>query len=156
MLVRQRCYFLTSSVTFQESEQMLVVNDDNLPSVNRAKRFCDGNVCSEAFREIPSSCMLASCTKRALQEDVGPFWANRGKRNPNYKTETLYANEPHWVLVRRANDEFLPYKYNYEPFFITRGKKDKKIEEDSNSIIQEMFGKMRIRNHQDSEIKNTE
>lgn len=70
-------------------------------------------------------CRTRLCVKRAASDEMGPFWANRGKREPNpspmYKQEQLFADEPHWILVRR--DEDGAQISDYDPFFVTRGKK---------------------------------
>lgn len=65
------------------------------------------------------SCSAGSCLKRSGQDELGPFWANRGKKDPSYSRNQLFVDEPRWILVRRddRNHE------EKEPFFLTRGKK---------------------------------
>lgn len=66
------------------------------------------------------SCSVNSCVKRSPgQDEFGPFWANRGKKDPTYARSKLFAEEPHWILVRRDDKDF----NDNEPFYITRGKK---------------------------------
>ncbi|XP_017783880.1 PREDICTED: uncharacterized protein LOC108567748 [Nicrophorus vespilloides] len=63
-------------------------------------------------------CKFGGCVKRAArQDDMGPFWANRGKREPSYFKDTFYADEPRWLLMRRDEPEEI------DPFFTARGKK---------------------------------
>lgn len=65
--------------------------------------------------EVP--CGEGVCIKRSSgQDELGPFWANRGKKDPAYMQEPLFAPEPYWVLLRREEQE--------EPFFTSRGKKE--------------------------------
>ncbi|XP_056646437.1 uncharacterized protein LOC130451440 isoform X1 [Diorhabda sublineata] len=60
--------------------------------------------------------------KKFDSSESGPFWANRGKKDPVYIREPLfaeepgYAEEPYWMVVRSDNQE--------EPFFVSRGKKE--------------------------------
>nr|XP_023011893.1 uncharacterized protein LOC111502134 [Leptinotarsa decemlineata] len=59
--------------------------------------------------------------KRSVQEENnGPFWANRGKKDPTYMRESLFAEEPYYVLVRKDD------RFSEEPFFVSRGKKESK------------------------------
>ncbi|KAF5300208.1 hypothetical protein FQA39_LY11242 [Lamprigera yunnana] len=103
-----------------------VAHDKISPVVNRVEPICSGNSCTESEENGRIySCLLNGCIKRAFQDDVGPFWANRGKKDPSYRSEPLIVDEPHWVLIRSSEDELLPYKNNFEPFFVTRGKKEK-------------------------------
>lgn len=60
-----------------------------------------------------------SDSKRSAQEEVGPFWANRGKKDPTYVQDMLYVDEPYWVFIRR-DDPPLPDA----PFLGSRGKKE--------------------------------
>lgn len=46
---------------------------------------------------------------------MGPFWANRGKKDPTYTQEKLFVEEPHYILGRKDGEA--------EPFFTSRGKK---------------------------------
>lgn len=62
----------------------------------------------------PAPCASQGCVKRSDAD--GPFWANRGKKDPKYLQSRLYAQEPTWVYL--SDDHF---GYN-EPFFVTRGK----------------------------------
>nr|XP_008200697.1 PREDICTED: uncharacterized protein LOC103314992 isoform X2 [Tribolium castaneum] len=67
------------------------------------------------------SCSIGNCVKRASgQEEFGPFWANRGKKDPTYTRSKLFAEEPHWILVRRDDNDI----NDNEPFYVTRGKKN--------------------------------
>lgn len=85
-------------------------------SVSNTDSICDGKSKTE------KSCKSFICLKRGIrQDDVGPFWANRGKKNPTYKNDQLFVQEPHWILVRRDDDRGIS---DYDPFFITRGKKN--------------------------------
>ncbi|CAG9855133.1 unnamed protein product [Phyllotreta striolata] len=68
---------------------------------------------------VSGECEGDNCVlKRFVVEDVGPFWANRGKRDPTYMSEALYAEEPYCLLIRGEN-----YQPD-DPFFISRGKKE--------------------------------
>ncbi|KAK9889356.1 hypothetical protein WA026_004629, partial [Henosepilachna vigintioctopunctata] len=69
------------------------------------------------FEDEPYVCSIHGCVKRS-QSEVGPFWANRGKRGPRYLQSKLYAQEPAWVYITDDDSG-----YN-EPFFVTRGKKN--------------------------------
>lgn len=63
-------------------------------------------------------CFGRSIWKRTSRVDAsGPFWANRGKRDPYLTSSRLYAEEPRWELVRPDEDG------SYDPYFTTRGKK---------------------------------
>lgn len=68
---------------------------------------------SDNFEKEAIGCTSGGCTKRS--DPDGPFWANRGKKDPSYLQSKLYAQEPTWVYL---SDEH--YGYN-EPFFVTRG-----------------------------------
>ncbi|XP_066259868.1 uncharacterized protein [Euwallacea similis] len=48
-------------------------------------------------------------------EDMGPFWANRGKKDPAYAHARLLVDEPKWILF--------PKNLDNESFFNSRGKK---------------------------------
>lgn len=63
------------------------------------------------------------------QEEFGPFWANRGKKDPTYTRSKLFAEEPHWILVRREDKDII----DNEPFYVTRGKKNS--EEDNRKVF---------------------
>jgi hypothetical protein len=65
------------------------------------------------------SCSIGSCVKRSGQDEFGPFWANRGKKDPTYTRNKLFAEEPHWILVSRED------QHENEPFYVARGKKNK-------------------------------
>ncbi|CAH1121059.1 unnamed protein product [Ceutorhynchus assimilis] len=66
--------------------------------------------------DYPKDDEIACNLKRSpSQEDMGPFWANRGKKDPTYTQERLYVEEPRWFMVRKNGDD--------EPFFNSRGKK---------------------------------
>lgn len=89
--------------------------------------LCTQGVCDE-WLKADKTCKSHVCLKRGIrQEEMGPFWANRGKKNPTYKSDALYVQEPHWILVRRDDESGLS---NYDPFFITRGKKFFSINDD--------------------------
>lgn len=62
--------------------------------------------------------------RRPRQDELGPFWANRGKRDPGYTKEVLYAEEPHWITLR--NSLFDEATTDSSPFYVTRGKKDRR------------------------------
>ncbi|KAJ8923806.1 hypothetical protein NQ315_010388 [Exocentrus adspersus] len=67
-------------------------------------------------------CGAGICLKRSFgQDELGPFWANRGKKDPTYFQEPLYVEEPYWVLVRR-DEQY--QEEPLEPFFTSRGKKE--------------------------------
>lgn len=75
-------------------------------------------------------CKSHVCWKRAIrQEEMGPFWANRGKRYPTYKNNMLFVQEPHWILVRRDEESAVS---DFDPFFITRGKKADNVDQNLN------------------------
>lgn len=120
------------------------------------KQQCIQTACTELERGTSSNpqCVSTNCVKRALQDDVGPFWANRGKKDPTYRTEPLYAEEPHWILVRRAPEHISPITYDIQPFFITRGKKSKYNMDQEKETIQNIFPKMHLQNRRDSDIRS--
>ncbi|KAH1030076.1 uncharacterized protein LOC109541070 [Dendroctonus ponderosae] len=61
-------------------------------------------------------CNTKSCFKRSwTQEDMGPFWANRGKKDPKYLQEKLLVDEPFFICLRKD--------LRNEPFYNSRGKK---------------------------------
>ncbi|XP_044256961.1 uncharacterized protein LOC123006501 [Tribolium madens] len=67
------------------------------------------------------SCSIGNCVKRSSgQEEFGPFWANRGKKDPTYIRSKLFAEEPQWILVRQDEKDI----NDNEPFYVTRGKKN--------------------------------
>lgn len=71
-------------------------------------------------QEDDVSCSGGGCVKRSPgQDEFGPFWANRGKKDPTYSRSKLYAEEPHWILVRRDDKDV----NDNEPFYVARGKK---------------------------------
>lgn len=148
----------------QDSEQFQIlrqthVSDQYPLEFNHIRRFCQQNVCSELEHEgsTNSRCATSNCMKRALQDDVGPFWANRGKKDPTYRQEHLYAEEPHWVLVRRAQDRLTPLMYDFDPFFVTRGKKDRaNLGEENNDAVQGIISKIRSRNRRNIELRSKE
>lgn len=72
------------------------------------------------YEEEGPACSGLGCLKRSSQ-DEGPFWANRGKKDPSYLQEPFYADEPYWVLMRREP------KFTDEPFFMSRGKKESNL-----------------------------
>ncbi|KAF5274761.1 hypothetical protein FQR65_LT04314 [Abscondita terminalis] len=149
---------VSSRIHEKESEQYLLdrPGNENSALVNFIRLYYFYVDSEKDSAALNPQCMLRGCAKRSMQDDVGPFWANRGKKDPNYRTEPLSAEEPHWVLVRRAEDDVTPFKYNFEPFFVTRGKKDKNLQEEDKNIIQELFAKMRIQNHHDTELLKNE
>ncbi|CAH0562380.1 unnamed protein product [Brassicogethes aeneus] len=67
------------------------------------------------------SCTTKACVKRSAgQDELGPFWANRGKKDPTYLQQRFFVEEPRWVLVRRDD----PSADVDDPFFLSRGKKE--------------------------------
>ncbi|CAH1960781.1 unnamed protein product [Acanthoscelides obtectus] len=81
-----------------------------------------------------SPCSGQGCLKRSAQEE-GPFWANRGKRDP------LLDDRLCWIFVRQSDLEFEPPGVPYRkhelrmrdrrakgddlPFYAARGKKQR-------------------------------
>lgn len=99
---------------------LLGKGNNGQPQWSERSGFCSQGVC-DGWLKADKSCKSNICLKRGIrQEEMGPFWANRGKKNPTYKSDQLYVQEPHWILVRRDDDSSL---LDYDPFFITRGKK---------------------------------
>lgn len=85
------------------------------------------------MEEVDIPCVRRNCFLRVRkQDDVGPFWANRGKRGPTYARDVLYAEEPQWVDLNsdRVTDD--PTWYN--PFFVTRGKKNRRKPGDESAV----------------------
>lgn len=72
------------------------------------------------------------------QADMGPFWANRGKRDPKYLHSRLYVEEPHWLYTRQDNKSF---DNDFDPYFTTRGKKY------DNKLLAKLFGGIRKRTY---------
>lgn len=70
---------------------------------------------------------------------MGPFWANRGKKDPKYLMSKLYAEEPHWSYVRKDNES---YDNEFDPFFTTRGKRY-----DGNRFVEKLSREIRRREH---------
>ncbi|XP_060516004.1 uncharacterized protein LOC132695642 [Cylas formicarius] len=62
------------------------------------------------------TCAEHLCMKRSgSQNELGPFWANRGKKDPKYLQEKFFVDEPRWILIHKDYDPM--------PFYTTRGKK---------------------------------
>nr|QGA72564.1 natalisin [Rhynchophorus ferrugineus] len=77
------------------------------------KRLVDS---SDYQKDDDLPCTMKNCYKRsANQEDMGPFWANRGKKDPSYSSDKFMIQEPHWILIKKDPE--------VEPFFTSRGKR---------------------------------
>ncbi|XP_018325605.1 uncharacterized protein LOC108737318 [Agrilus planipennis] len=105
---------------------LLKKNDVKVPFwVSRGRRNClQGVGCHEQGWLNIGSCATTSCFKRAVavtQDELGPFWANRGKKDKIYRQEPLYVQEPKWIVT--AKDYDTDTDYMNQLFFITRGKK---------------------------------
>lgn len=102
-----------SFVTFgrPKKTRMLQAQDPRKRFYNNAIRLHEG-------RNVENiACSVRTCYKRSAgQEEFGPFWANRGKKDPTYLRDKLFAQEPSWILRNNIADK-------NEPFFITRGKR---------------------------------
>lgn len=93
---------------------------DGPPLWSERSGSCFQGVC-EGWVKNDLPCKSRLCLKRGIRQDeMGPFWANRGKRNPMYKNDRLFVQEPNWILVRRDDERGIS---DYDPFFTTRGKK---------------------------------
>ncbi|XP_028129312.1 uncharacterized protein LOC114325438 [Diabrotica virgifera virgifera] len=86
----------------------------------RSFYFCSNNDYLELTKADNEklACPDGRCIAKRFDSDEGPFWANRGKKDPTYLNVPLYAEEPYWVLLKNENQA------QGDPFFLSRGKKE--------------------------------
>lgn len=102
----------------------------NLQAQDPRKRtllFCQNHDSqSQSFRTVAENVICGTANDKyiskrfALDDMAGPFWANRGKKDPIFKNEPLFVEEPSWIVVRVREDP----EFQEEPFFVSRGKKE--------------------------------